>query len=145
MLQSASVERAILQISLHGVELRHGVAHRRSGREYYAAPACDFVHIAAFEEEVGGFLRLGLRDTGDISHLGKDGEVLKPVRLIHEEPIHAELFKRDHIVLARGAVELVELEFDRLSRALHLLDREALRSRFLCLGDTTEHLVELLL
>ena len=67
------------------------------------------------------------------------------MRLIHEESIHTELLKRDYVVLVRVAVELVELELDRLSRSFHLLDGEAFCTCLLRFGDAAEHFIQLLL
>ena len=54
---AAALQSAVLQIPLHRIQLRHGVAHRRARGEDDAAPAGQLVHVAALHEHVAGFLR----------------------------------------------------------------------------------------
>ena len=50
------LERAVLQIPHNRVQFGHGIADRGSRCEHHAAPACDFVQIAAFAEHIARFL-----------------------------------------------------------------------------------------
>ena len=51
-------QQLMLQIPLHGIKLCHGVADRGSGGEHDALATRDLVHVAAFEQHIGGFLRV---------------------------------------------------------------------------------------
>ena len=55
--------------------------------------------------------------------------------LVHKQPIHAQLFKRHHIVLAAFRLQLFQPGLQRLFRALQLLDCEAFPAAGLHLGD----------
>ena len=48
------------------------------------------------------------------------------MRLVHIQPVHAELLEGDNIVLARGGSELLQPGFQLLFHALQLLDGEPL-------------------
>ena len=67
---AAALQSAILQISLHRIQLRHGIAHRRACGEDDAAPAGQLVHVAALHVHVAGFLRLGGRNARHVAHFG---------------------------------------------------------------------------
>ena len=51
------LEGAVLQVAHEGVQLRHAIADRGTGRKHHAAPTGDFIQIAAFAEHIAGFLR----------------------------------------------------------------------------------------
>lgn len=43
---------AVLQVALHGVQLRHAVADGRTRCKHNALAAGDFVHVSAFQEHI---------------------------------------------------------------------------------------------
>ena len=57
------------------------------------------------------------------------------VRLVHKEPVHAQLFKRHHIVLAVLGLQLFQPRLQRLFRAFQLLDGEPFPAAGLHLSD----------
>ena len=67
---AAALQSAVLQIALHRIQLRHGVAHGRACGEDDAAPAGQLVHVAALHVHVAGFLRLGGRNARHVAHFG---------------------------------------------------------------------------
>ena len=71
--------------------------------------------------------------------------VLKAVRLIYEQSIHAQFFKGDNIILSGLVIELVELQLNGAFALFHLLDGEAFCIGAFCFGDTLYDLVELCL
>ena len=82
--QSPHLKLVVLEVLLHGIEFNHGIGDRRTRGKDTALPSRQFVQITALHIEVGGFLRLGLRDACDISHFRVGGEVLVEMRLIHK-------------------------------------------------------------
>lgn len=115
-----ALQLAVLQVALHGVELRHRVGHRRARGEHRAASAGLLVEDAALHEQVGRLHGLALGDAADVSHLGVEEQVLVVVGLVHEDPVDAELLEREHVVLVGLVSELGESHVQALLRDLHL-------------------------
>ena len=65
--------------------------------------------------------------------------------LVHEQPVHAQLFKGHHIVLAALGLQLFQPCLQRFFRAFQLLDREAFPAAGLHLGNAVYDLVDLLM
>lgn len=145
MLQALAAQRLVLQIPLHGVQLGHAIGYGRTRGEHHTAPAGQLVQIPALHKQVRGFLRLRLCEPRDVAHLCDEEQVLVVMRLVHEQPVCAQLLKRHQIILARLIVELIQLEFNGLPRLLHLLYGKPLRLGGLGVGDTKNDLVQLLL
>ena len=71
MRESIALERAVLQVTLHGVHLRHAVGDRGPRGKDDALAAGKLIHIAAFGEHVGGLLRIRGGKPRHIAHLGE--------------------------------------------------------------------------
>ena len=69
--ESIALERAVLQVTLHGVHLRHAVGDRGPRGKDDALAAGKLIHIAAFGEHVGGLLRVRGGKPRHIAHLGE--------------------------------------------------------------------------
>ena len=67
------------------------------------------------------------------------------MRLVHIQPIYAELFKGDDIILAGLVIELVQLLLDRFLGSLQLLDGEIIPTVFLQFRNAVQHFIQLLL
>ena len=65
--------------------------------------------------------------------------------LVHEQAVHAQLFKRHHIVLAAFRLQLFQPCFQRFFRALQLLDGKLLPAAGLHLGNTLSDFPNLLM
>ena len=125
----------ILEIPLHGVKLRHAVGNRRAGGKDNAPAAGDLVHIAALGKHIAGFLRVRSGEARHIPHLGIEEQVFIVVRLVHKEPVHAELFKSYHIILAAFRLQLFQPGLQGFLCPLQLFHREAFPAAGLHLGD----------
>ena len=68
MAEAEALQRVVLKIALHRVELRHAVRDRRAGGEHDAAAAGQLVHVAALHVHVRGLLRLRARKARDALH-----------------------------------------------------------------------------
>ena len=130
------LQRVILEILLHGVHLHHGVGDGRARGEHHAAPAGQLVQVAALHVEVAGLLGLGLADAAHVAHLRECREILKTMCLVHEQAVHAQLFKGHHIILAALVVEFFQLGLDGFLAAFKLLDGKPLPVVGLQLGQT---------
>ena len=119
------LEPVILEISLDRVELCHRIADRCAGGENDAAASGQLVHVTALGEHIRRLLCVGGGKTSHISHFGVEEQVFVIVRLVHEQPVNAELLECDHIILAAFALELFQAGFQRALRFFHLLDRIA--------------------
>ena len=84
------------------------------------------VDIAAFEQHIRGLLGVGGGKPRHVSHFCVEEQIFEAVRLVYIEPVYAELLKGHNIVLAGGVVQLLQLGFQILLRALQLLDGKAL-------------------
>ena len=140
-----ALQLAVLQVALHGVELRHRVGHRRARGEHRAASAGLLVEDAALHEQVGRLHGLALGDAADVSHLGVEEQVLVVVGLVHEDPVDAELLEREHVVLVGLVSELGESHVQALLRDLHLLHAEPFAVLRLDLGYAVGELGDLAL
>ena len=65
--------------------------------------------------------------------------------LVDEQPVNTQFLERDHIILAALVVQLIQLVLQALTGLFHLLDGEVLRLVRLCLPNTQDDLVHLLL
>ena len=65
--------------------------------------------------------------------------------LVHKQPVYAQFFKGDYIVLALGSPQFFELQFKLLARFLHLLDGKFLPGGMFQLGNAALDLVDLFL
>ena len=125
----------ILEIPLHGVKLGHAVGNRRAGGKDHTAPACDFIHIAALGKHIAGFLCVRSGEARHIPHLGIEEQVFVVVRLVHKEPVHAELFKSYHIILAAFRLQLFQPGLQGFLGPFQLFHRKAFPAAGLHLGD----------
>ena len=139
------LQEPVLQIPLDGVKLYHGVGDRGAGGKNHAAPAGQLVQILRFHEQVAGFLGFGLGNAAHVSHFCRQKQVLKIMALINKEPVHAELLKRDDVILAALVVELGQPCLQRFPGTLHLLDRVAFRLLRLGLFDPFQDFLNLAL
>ena len=138
-------EQVVLEIAHHGIQLRHGVGHGSTRGKHDAAAAGQLVHIAALEIHVAGLLRVRGGETRHVAHLRVQKKILVVMRLVHIQPVHAELFEGDDIVLARGGSELLQPGFQLPFHALQLLDGEPLGMGCSELLNALFDLVDLLL
>ena len=143
--QAHLLQEPVLQVPLDGVELYHGVGNGGAGGKYHAAPTRQLVQVLTLHKEVGTFLSLGLGNAAHIPHFCRQKQVLKIMALINEKPVHAELLKRDHIILAALVVELGKPCLQGFPGALHLLDRVAFRLLRLGLLNAEQNLLDLAL
>ena len=139
MCQPLLLKRVMLKIAHHGVKLGHGVADGRSRREHHALSSGQLIDVAAFQQHIGGFLRIRCRESGHIAHLCIKKQVLEGVCLVHIEPVNAQLLKGNNIILSSGFQQLFQLGLQSFLRALHGFDGKALRTAifqfFNALGD----------
>jgi len=143
--QAQLLQEPVLQIPLDGVKLYHGVGNGGAGGKDHAAPTGQLVQVLALHKEVGTFLSLGLGNAAHIPHFCRQKQVLKIMALINKEPVHAELLKRDHVILAALVVELGKPCLQGFPGALHLLDRVAFRLLRLGLLNAEQNLLDLAL
>ena len=71
--------------------------------------------------------------------------VLVGVRLVHKEPIHAQLLEGDHIILPLFSLKLPQTAFQLLPGTLHLLDGELLTPHEFQILNALGDLLDLLL
>ena len=64
---------------------------------------------------------------------------------VHKQPVNAQLFKGDHIVLARLVVQLFQAYFQRFFGLFHLLDGEVCPGFVLSIRDCHCDIVNLAL
>ena len=129
------LQPVILEIPLHGVKLGHGVADRCAGGKDNAPAAGDLVHVAALGEHIRRFLRVRRGEARHVAHFCVEKEVLVVVRLVHEQPVHAQLLKGHHIVLAAFRLQLFQPGLQGFLGPLQLFHREAFPAAGLHLGD----------
>ena len=141
--QAQLLQEPVLQIPLDGVKLYHRVGNGGAGGKYHAAPTGQLVQVLTLHKEVGTFLSLGLGNAAHIPHFCRQKQVLKIMALINEKPVHAELLKGDHIILAALVVELGKPCLQGFPGALHLLDRVAFRLLRLGLLDPFQDFLDL--
>ena len=67
------------------------------------------------------------------------------MRLVHKQPVYAQFFKGDYIVLALGGPQFFEFHFQLLAAFLHLFDGEFLPGGMFQLSNAALDLVDLLL
>jgi len=137
-------QRSILQIALHRIQLGHGIGHGRARRENNAASTRQFIHISAFQKHIGRFLRFAGRNSRHIAHFGRQKAVFERVRLIHKEPVHAQLLKGHDVILFLVGFQLFQPCFQRFARRFHALDGKTLAILPLHLLDAHRDLVNLL-
>ena len=133
----------MLQIAHHGKQLRHAVADRRARGKHHAPAAGQFVQIAAFHQHVRGLLRFGGGKAGHVPHFGGQKQILVVLRLIHIQPVYAQLLKGNHIVLAFRIVEPVQLCFELTASSFHLLNGKTLGPGGFQLGNALLDFVDL--
>ena len=141
--QPFPLQHIVLEVAHHGVQFGHAVRYRRTRRKDDAFPACDLVHVPAFEIHIARFLRVRCGQARHIPHLRDQKEVFIVMRFIDVKPVHAELFKRHHVV-PRLVEQLVQLCLQTLSRAFQLLDGGTLPPACFQFFDLALDLVDLL-
>ena len=114
------LQQRILQILLHGIHLNHCVGDRCACGENNAPTPGQLVQIAALHIEVAGLLRFGLADTAHIPHFRKCGEVFVIMGLVYKQPVNAEFFKCNHIILPALVVQLFQFGVNGFLGAFHL-------------------------
>ena len=105
----------------------------------------DLVDIPALEQHIRGLLGIGGGKPRHIPHFCVKEQILKTVRLVHIEPVYAELFKGHNVVLAGGVVELLQLGLQIFLGTLQLLDGKVFGAAGLELRDAVLDLPDLLL
>lgn len=74
-------------------KLSHTVANGCACCKHHALAAGQLIDVAAFQQHIGGFLRIRCRESGHIAHLCIKEQVLEGVCLVHIEPVNAQLLK----------------------------------------------------
>ena len=126
MRQVFSLEHIVLEIAHHGVQLRHGVRDRRTGRKHNTLVAGDLINIPAFQEHIRRLLRVGGGKASDVAHFCVEEQVLERMGFVHIEPVYAKLLEGDDIILSAGVLQFLELHFEALFCFLQTLDGETL-------------------
>ncbi len=129
------LQPVILEIPLHGVKLRHGVGNRRAGGEDDAPAAGESRPCSGTWRTYRGLLGVRGGEASHIPHLRIEEQIFVVVRLVHEQPVNAQLFKGHHIVLAVVRLQLFQPRLQRLLRAFQLLDGEPFAAAGLHLRD----------
>ena len=141
--QIVPLQGVVLEVFLHGIHLHHGVGNGGAGGKDYATASGQLVQIAALHIEITGLLRFRLADTTYIPHFRINGQIFIIVRLVHKEPVYAQLLKGHHIILAALIVEFVQLDLQCLPGPLHLLDGKVVSTALLQVADTVQNFPEL--
>ena len=121
MLQVDVLQALVLEVSLHGVHLGHGVADGRTRSEHHAVAVCDLIQIPALHVEVGRLLCLCLGYARDVPHLGIQKQVLVVVCFVDEQAVHAKLLEGHHVVFPFLTVQSLQPCFQPTLRLFHLL------------------------
>ena len=69
MRQPLFLESVMLKIAHHGVKLGHTVADGCACCKHHALAAGQLIDVTAFQQHIGGFLRIRCRESGHIAHL----------------------------------------------------------------------------
>ena len=144
MPQSKPLQCTILQIPHVGVKLRHAVADRRAGCKSHTPAASQLIKILAFGKHVGTLLRFCLGDSRYIVHFGIEKKVLIVVRLVHKEPVHTKLLKRDYIIFPAVIIQLLKPCIQGFLCLFHLFDGIPFPAVCLCECDRFFNLIDLL-
>ena len=124
MPQPHLLKGVILQIPHDGVEFHHRVADGGTGRKGNPPAAGDLIQILALHKHIRAFLCVRLGDAGHVPHFCVEEHIFVKMAFVHKQPVNAQLFKGDHIVLARLVVQLFQAYFQRFLGLFHLLDGE---------------------
>ena len=138
-------ESIVLQIPHHGVQLCHGVADGRSGCKDHAAPTGFLIQILALHIHIRRLLGICGGNTCYILHFCIQKEVFVPMRLVHEQPIHAKLLKGYNIILLRAGEEFFQPGFQSAFRSFHGFDSKSLGTAGTQLFNAFFHFRNLLL
>ena len=113
-----------LQVAHHGVDLGHGVGHRRRCCEHHAAlrMPVELHRVARLQEQIEGALRTGQRQARHPRHLGEPVEVLVQVGLVHEQGVDTQQFPAEQVVLLLVGRQLFQPHRPVLLHRLELLD-----------------------
>ena len=115
-----------LQIPLHGEHLGHAVGDGRAGGEHHPAAAVQRLDVAHLQKHIERPFAGGLRQSGDARHLGDVKQILEIVRLVHEQPVHAEFLKGQRVVLLVLGGERLKFGFQPLLRLFEFLHHAAI-------------------
>ena len=141
----AALECAVLQVTLHGVQLGHAVGNWSAGGKDDAPAASQFIHVATLHEHVRGLLCFRSGQASHVAHLRVEEQVLKPMRLVHIQAIHTQLLKGDNIILLALSLQLFQAQLQLLLGPHQLLDGKLLTMAALQFVDARYHFVDLLL
>ena len=117
---------AVLKVSHNSIKLRHGVRYGSTCCKDNASPAGQFIHIAALHKHIRRFLCFRSGKTSDIPHFCVQKEVFESVALVYKQPINAQLFKGNNIILSVSREKFIQSGLQGFSRFLHLFDGEIL-------------------
>ena len=120
------LQEPVLQIPLDGVKLYHGVGDRGAGGKITPRPPVNSSRYCVFINRSLDFWA-SVWAMPPTFRILSPKQVLKIMALINKEPVHAELLKRDGVILAALVVELGQPCLQGFPGALHLLDRVAFR------------------
>ena len=99
MAQPHPVQFPVLQVTLHGIKLRHAVADRCARCKCNAFPAGDLIQILAFVEHICRFLCFILGNACHIPHFCVKECIFVIMGFIHIQTVYSQFFKRYHIIL----------------------------------------------
>ena len=141
------IQQIRLQILLHDVHFAHGVHNRCCSGEHDTTAAVQLLQVAYLGVKVKSSLAAVLiAQTSNIGHGSGVEQILEVVGLVHEDTVHAQLFKIN-VPLILGAVrQFFNLGLQGFALLFQVLNRKALAALFfLCFLNGPDHAVNLLL
>ena len=116
----------LLQICLHDVHFRHTVGYGRPRRKHDALiSAVQFADILDLHLHIARTRTRRVRYSRYVVHFRVQEQVFVGVRFVHEQIIHAEVFKDENAVFLARIGEFFEHGFAPFFDALQILHRRA--------------------
>ena len=128
---------------MQDIQLRHRIAHWRTGQIYYALAAADFIDVLAFLVHIHRPLAACPADTGHVPHFRIGEIVLIGMGLIYNKGVHAQFLKVDHIIFLVCVKQAVIAELEVLAEYLHLFQGPVLVALCLLFTDGFGHGINL--
>ena len=123
-MDSQLLQRVLLQICLHDVHLRHAVGYGRSrGKHHALVSAALFADILDLHLHIARPRARRVRDARYVVHLCVQKKIFVRIRFVHEQIIHAQIFKDEHVVLFARVGQFFQHLFPTSFDPLQILDR----------------------